>query len=70
MGHMRKGLRKQCSHGASIAAPRESHLPATDQKIGGTRGAEGRGRDTDWTPAGGRRRRGRWQRGILAGGTT
>lgn len=39
MGHMRKGLRKQCSHGASTAAPRESHLPATDQKIGGTRGA-------------------------------
>ena len=43
-------------------AGQEGHLAETDQEMGGTRGgwrAEGRGRDTGWTAARGRRR-GRW----------
>ena len=58
-------------HTGLEVAGQEGHLAETDQAMGGTRGgwrAEGRGRDTGWTAAGARRRRGRKQRGILADG--
>ena len=66
MGPTRKGLGKECPNGGLSAAPRESHLPETDQVMEGAQGRMERGerwKETGWLPLRGAMRRGRQQVG-------
>lgn len=66
MGPTRKGLGKECLNGGLNTAPRESHLPETDQVIEGAQGRMERGerwKEAGWLPLRGAMRRGRWQVG-------